>query len=72
VAWACNPSYSGGRDQEDGNWKIARANSSVRTYLENSQHKTGLVECLPGKCAALNSNPSTIKRGNKKRKIGKT
>jgi hypothetical protein len=28
VAHACNPSYSGGRDQEDHGWKPAPANSS--------------------------------------------
>jgi hypothetical protein len=28
VAHACNPSYSGGRDQEDRGWKPAQANSS--------------------------------------------
>jgi hypothetical protein len=33
VAHTCNPSYSGGRDQEDYN---------SRPYLKNSQHKKGL------------------------------
>jgi hypothetical protein len=28
VAHTCNPSYSGGRDQEDGGWNSAWANSS--------------------------------------------
>jgi hypothetical protein len=28
VAYACNPSYSGGRDQEDHGLKQAQANSS--------------------------------------------
>jgi hypothetical protein len=28
VAHACNPSYSGGRDQEDHGWKPTQANSS--------------------------------------------
>jgi hypothetical protein len=28
VAHVCNPSYSGGRDQEDQNWKPAGANCS--------------------------------------------
>jgi hypothetical protein len=33
VAHACNPSYSGGKYQEDRGLKPARANSSVRLYL---------------------------------------
>jgi hypothetical protein len=39
VVHICNPSYSGGRDQEDHGSKPAWANSSVRTYLENIQYK---------------------------------
>jgi hypothetical protein len=34
VAHACNPSYSGGRDQEDCGSKPVQANSSTRHYLE--------------------------------------
>jgi hypothetical protein len=34
VAHAYNPSYSGGRDQEDRGPKSTQANSSVRPYLE--------------------------------------
>jgi hypothetical protein len=41
VAHACNPSYSGGRDLEDGGWKPAWA-EFVRSYIENTQH--GLKE----------------------------
>jgi hypothetical protein len=44
VAHACNPSYSGGRDQEDRGSKPAWANSSTRPYLEKALHKKGLVE----------------------------
>jgi hypothetical protein len=33
-AHACNPSYSGGKDQEDCGLKPAQANSSARPYLE--------------------------------------
>jgi hypothetical protein len=36
VAHACNPSYLGGRDQEDRGSKPAWANSSMRPYLENT------------------------------------
>jgi hypothetical protein len=38
VAHTCNPSYLGGRDQED--------HSSMAAYLENIQHKTGMAEWL--------------------------
>jgi hypothetical protein len=41
-----NPSYSGGRDQEDRSSKPAWANSSVKPYLEKTLHKKGLVELL--------------------------
>jgi hypothetical protein len=46
AAHTCNPRYSGGRDQEDHGSKPARANSSVRLYLEKTLHKKGLVEWL--------------------------
>jgi hypothetical protein len=57
VAHACNPSYSGGRDQEDLGFKPAWANSS-RKYLTQK----GLVEWL--KVSTLTSNTSTIKKKN--------
>jgi hypothetical protein len=44
VAHVCNPSYSGGRDQEDCGLKSAQANSSRRPYLEKTHHKKGLVK----------------------------
>jgi hypothetical protein len=34
VAHACDPSYSGGRDQEDGGSKPAQANSSLDPILK--------------------------------------
>jgi hypothetical protein len=34
VPCACNPSYSGGRDQEDCSSKPAWANSSTKPYLK--------------------------------------
>jgi hypothetical protein len=40
MAHSCNPSYLGGRDQEDRSSKPARANSSVRPCLEKNHHKT--------------------------------
>jgi hypothetical protein len=39
----CNPSYSGGRDQEDGGSKPARANSTASSYLKKPFTKIGLV-----------------------------
>jgi hypothetical protein len=46
LAHICNPSYSGGRDQEDRSSKPAQANSSMRPYLEKTLPKKGLVEWL--------------------------
>jgi hypothetical protein len=39
MAQACNPTYSGGRDQEDHGSKPAWANSSTRPYLKKTLHK---------------------------------
>jgi hypothetical protein len=39
VAHACNPSYSGGRDQEDRGSKPAQANSSRDPILKNPSQK---------------------------------
>jgi hypothetical protein len=71
VVHACNPSYSGGRDQEDCGLKPARANSLQDPILKNpsqKQNKTkqknrkkiGLVEWL--KVKALSSSPSTAQK----------
>jgi hypothetical protein len=60
VAHICNPSHSGGRDQEDESLKPAWANSSNRPYLKKTIHKKGMVEWL--KVLALSSNPSTGKK----------
>jgi hypothetical protein len=70
VAQICNPSYLGGRDQEDLGWRPASANSSPaqivqETCLENIQYEKGKVEWLkrlPSKCGALSSNPCTTKK----------
>jgi hypothetical protein len=43
VAHACNSSYSGGRDQEDGGWKPAQAKSYRGTISIN---KLGMVACI--------------------------
>jgi hypothetical protein len=60
LAWAgqeshaCNPRYSGGRDEEDGCLKPAGAQKE-RPYLKNAQHKKGLVEWLNDKSTSLAS-----------------
>jgi hypothetical protein len=41
AAHACNPSCSGGRDQEDRGSKPAQENSSMRPYLEKNHKKKG-------------------------------
>jgi hypothetical protein len=43
VAHTCNPSYSGGRDQEDHSLKPAWVNSFYDPISKNTQHKKGLV-----------------------------
>jgi hypothetical protein len=44
VAHACNPSYSGGRDQEDSGLKPAQANSSQDSTPKTTLHKKEMVE----------------------------
>jgi hypothetical protein len=44
MAHACNPTYSGGRDQEDRGSKPAWAKKFARPYLEKKYHIKGLVE----------------------------
>jgi hypothetical protein len=63
VAHACNPSYSGGRDQEDCSSKPAQTNTS-RDPIEKPFIKIGLVKWL--KVKALSSSPSTAKNKNKR------
>jgi hypothetical protein len=46
VAHAYNPSYSGGRDQEDRGSEPARANSLQDPNLKKTHHKKRLVEQL--------------------------
>jgi ribosomal protein S21 len=66
VAHTYNPSYSGGRDQEDCSSKAAPANSSARPYLKKLFTKIGLVRWL--KVKVLSSSPSTTKKKKKKEK----
>jgi hypothetical protein len=46
VPYTYNPTYSGGRDQEDRGSNPAQANSSVRPYLKKTLQKKELVEWL--------------------------
>jgi hypothetical protein len=52
VAHTCNPSYSGGREQEDHDSKPAQANSSgdpiskKQNKTKKNPYKKGLVEWL--------------------------
>jgi hypothetical protein len=46
VSDACNPSYSGGRDQEDHGLKPALGKNFVRSNLENTKHKKVLAGWL--------------------------
>jgi hypothetical protein len=64
VAHAYNPSYSGGRDQEDQGSKPAQANSSMRPYLKKNPSQKRLVGWL--KVKALSSSPSTEKKRKEK------
>jgi hypothetical protein len=64
VSYVCNPSYPGGRDEEDHGLKPAQANSSARPYLQKPVTKIELVEWL--KVKALRSNPSTAKKKKEK------
>jgi hypothetical protein len=65
VSHTCNPSYSGGRDQEDCSSKPSQANSS-QDLIKKSLHrqKVGLVEWL--KVKALSSNPRPQKEKKEK------
>jgi hypothetical protein len=69
VAHACNPGYSGDRDQEDRGSKPARANSSRDLTLKKPITKkaggVAQMESHTSKCEALSSNPSTT--GGKKK-----
>jgi hypothetical protein len=66
VAYTCNPSYLGGRDQEDHGSRSAQERWGDLT-LKIPNTKAGLAEwlkCLSSKCEALSSNPSTEKKKN--------
>jgi hypothetical protein len=64
VDHACNPGYSGGRDQEDCSSKPAWANSSQDPISKISITEKGLAEGLREK--VLSSSLSTAKQNKKK------
>jgi hypothetical protein len=63
---ACNPSYSGGRDQKDQSLKPAQGKQFVRPYLKKTHHRNRAGgragECLPRKHEAQSSNASNTKK----------
>jgi hypothetical protein len=64
VAHACNPSYPGGRDQEDRGLKPVWANNLRDSILKKPITKIRLLEWL--KVKALSSNPSTENKAKQK------
>jgi hypothetical protein len=60
VVHACNPSYSGGRDQEDRGSKLTWANSLKDPISKKTFTKIGLVEWL--KMKTLSSSSSTANK----------
>jgi hypothetical protein len=60
MAHSCNPSYLGGRDQEDRSSKPVPANGLQDSISKNSIAKIGLIEWLNVK--ALSSSPRTAKK----------
>jgi hypothetical protein len=63
VSHACNPSYSGGRDQEHHGLKPAWVNSlqDPISKILNLKRSGGGAQ-VPSKCEALSSNSSAIKK----------
>jgi hypothetical protein len=70
VAHACNPSYSGGRDQGDHRLKPALVNSSRDPISKKPITKkgwwSGSSDSLPSKCEAQSSNHSATKKKKKR------
>jgi hypothetical protein len=67
VAQACNPSYSGGRNQEDLGSRPAQANSSLRLYLKKILHKKSAGGVVQGE-EGPEFNPQYCKKKKKKKK----
>jgi hypothetical protein len=67
VAHVCNPSYSGGRDQEDCGSKPVWANSSTGPYLEKKPFTKKRV-CGVAQGVGREFKPQYHKKKKKKRK----
>jgi hypothetical protein len=65
VAHACNPCYSGGRDQEDLGLKPTQTNSAKTLSGKKTHHTKGLAKWL--KVNVLSSSFSTAKKKKKKK-----
>jgi hypothetical protein len=61
VAHACNPSYLGGRDQEDFTLKTVQANI---LKIKRADRVAQVVEHLPSKGKALSSSPILPKKNH--------
>jgi hypothetical protein len=69
VAHTCNPSYSGGRDQEDRGSKPAQINSSRDPISKKPFKQKGwLSDSSTGKHETLSSNPSDAKNKKKEKR----
>jgi hypothetical protein len=73
VDHTCNPSYSGGRDQEDCGLKLALANSSWDSISKNpSQRAGGVAQGVGTKfkpCTAKQTNKQNSKQKKKPQAI---
>jgi transposase len=70
VAHACNPSYSGGRDQKDQvQDQLRQIVHETQSRKNPSQKRAGGVAQVvePSRYKVLSSNPSTTKKRKKKR-----
>jgi hypothetical protein len=70
VVHACNPTYSGGRDQEDCGWNPAWANSSrAPTSIKPSQKRAGGVTQDVGPAFKPHYGKKKKKKERKKRNL---
>jgi hypothetical protein len=63
VVHACNPSYSGKRDQEDRSLKPARANTSLDPISKKTHYKKGAGGVAQG--VVLKFKPQSCKKKKK-------
>jgi hypothetical protein len=58
VAYAYNPSYAAGRDQEDHSLRPVHGRELARPYFKRAEGAAQAVEHLLSKCEALRLNSS--------------